>query len=480
MNRRLTLLACLAATAVEAQVKTPNEIRYPALADFRIARPETFKLANGMEIFLLPDRELPLIDVLVRVRTGSAWEPAAQTGLADLFGNLLREGGTTQRSGDRVDDFLAERAARIETSVGADFGSARMNCLAQDFDDVLALLHEILRYPKFAEDKIEVARTRARAGIARRNDSIAAIATREFRRLIYGEASGLSRLTEHTTLDAIDRDSLIAWHRRDYQPNNMFIGVVGDFEPGEMRKKIERQFGSWPAGPPVKVVEPAYQREPRPGIWFIEKEGVTQAYVRMGHLGMKIDHPDYFAVQVMNEIFGGGFSARLFSNVRSKKGLAYSVSGGVGASNAYPGLFTVALSTKSSTMSQSVDALREEVAGLLARPPSEAELNRAKESILNSFVFNFDSSREVLEQQFTYAYYGLPADFLEKYRAQIERVTLGDVIRVSKAWVHPDRLTLLVVGQATDFDRPVESLGTVKRIDITIPQPKPRVPAATN
>ena len=193
----------------------------------------------------------------------------------------------------------------------------------------------------------------------------------------------------------------------------------------------------------------------------------------MVHLGTMRSNPDYYAIDVFNEILSGGFASRLFSNVRSKKGLAYSVGGGIGTGYDYPGLLRVEVDTKNSTVAAGLDALYEEIDGLLGKKPAtEAELKRAKDSILNSFIFRFDSKEKVLNEQLIYAYYGYPADFLQRYRAGIEKVTLDDVARVAKKYIHPDQFAVLVVGKPSEFDRPLSSFGQVTKLDITIPQPE--------
>jgi len=453
------------------QVRDYRELRYPPLPAFEIPKPRVFTLKNGLTVFLMEDRELPLIAAEVRIRTGALLEPPDKTGLASLTGTVLRTGGTRSMNPDQVDEFLEDRAASIETSIGQDSGFASMSCLREDFDDVFRLFVEILRYPAFAQDRLDLAKVQANAAIARRNDSINAITAREFGRLVYGADSPLGRLTEYRTIASITREDLVAWHARFFHPNNMLLGLVGDFDATEMRRRIEKAFADWPKGPASSLPEPTYRKEPNPGVFFIEKNDVTQANIVMGHLGITVRNPDYFAAQVLNEVLSGSFAARLFSNVRSKKGLAYNVYGGIGSSFLYPGLTRVGCQTKSSTMSEAVAALKEELVGIIERPPDEAELKRAKESILNSFVFNYDSKREVLSQQLLYAYYGLPLDFLERYRANIERVSGEDVARVARTYIHPDQLTLLVVGKPSDFDKPVDTFGRVVRVDITIPPP---------
>lgn len=474
------LLAALCAVFVvsgtaRGQATTPKDIQYPPLPPFTIPKPEVYTLKNGMRVFLMEDHELPLIRVQARVRTGAWYEPADKVGLAGLMGGVQRSGGTTSLAPDRMDEQLALRAASVETGVGDDSGFASMDCLKGDFDEVFKIFADVLRNPAFPEDRIQVEKGQLTTGIARRNDDPGSIVGREFASLMYGKDSPLARQPEYATVAAVTRQDLVDFHARYYQPNNTYLGVVGDFSSADMKKKIEAVLGSWPKGPEAKAVVPAF-REPKPGLYLVEKADVNQSNLRLGYLGMKISDPDYFAAQVMNEVLGGGFASRLFSNVRSKKGLAYGVFGGVGAGYEVPGVFLVGMGTKSETTLAGIAALREEVEGLKKTPPSEAEIRRAKDAILNSFVFNYDSKGEILSQQMLYAYHGLPANFLETYRANIEKVGPADVARVVERWIHPDRLTVLVVGKPADFDQPLTSLGSVTPVDITIPPPADTTP----
>src|ERR1044071_4655762 len=466
---------CLCSTA---QVTNYRDIKFPALPRFDIPKPTVFKLNNGLQVFLMEDHELPLIQVTARIRTGSNYEPAEKTGLANLMGAVQRTGGTSRQTGDQIDDFLAARAASIETSIGDDAGFASMNCLKQDFDDVFKMYGEIMRTPAFAQDKLDLAKVAENTGIARRNDNVGGITSREITRLVYGPDSALARNTEYATIKAVTREDLVAWHKKYYQPNSILLGVSGDFNSQEMRQKIESVFGDWPKGPDFVVPEVAYRKEAAPGYYFIEKSDVNQANIVFGHLGIQTRNPDYFAVQVMNEVLSGSFASRMFSNVRSKKGLAYSVYGSLGSDYYQPGLFRAGLQTKSSTMSKAIEAVRAEIVGIIDTPPSQDELKRAKDSILNSFVFHYDSKAKILSQQMTYAFYGLPSDFLEQYRANIEKVTISDVSRVARQYVHPDKLAILVVGKEADFDQPMASLGKVTTIDISIPPPADSTPRA--
>ena len=191
----------------------------------------------------------------------------------------------------------------------------------------------------------------------------------------------------------------------------------------------------------------------------------------MVELGTKRSNPDYYAITVFNEAFGGGFSSRLFGDIRSKRGLAYGVGGGVGTSFDHDGLVRIVMGTKSSTTIEAIQALFEDIDGLAKNPLTDDEIHRAKDSILNSFVFNFDSPAKVLREQMAYAFYGYPSDYLERFRAGIEKVTPADVARVAAKYLHRDQLSVLVVGNTGEFDKPLSSMGTVTNVDITIPEP---------
>ena len=470
-TRIATILTLLVLAApVMAQVTRYTEIKNTPLPEFKVPEPETFTLKNGMRVFLMEDREIPIISVRAIVRTGSFWEPQSKIGLARLTGVVQRTGGTTSMTGDQMDDFLEARAAFVETGIGGDAGNATMNCLKQDFDDVFKVYIDVLRNPKFSEDKLELAKVQSNSNISRRNDNVGGITGREIGRLVYGDTSPIVSMEEYATIAAITRDDLVAWHKTYYVPNNIMLGVSGDFDPKTMRKAIEKAFASWSKGPAPAIGKIPYQTKAKPGVFFIEKADVTQANIAMAHLGIEQTNPDFFAAQVMNEVLGGGFSGRLVNQIRTKKGLAYSVSGGLGAAFDRPGLMRLGMQTKSVSVLEAIAALKEEVKGITLAPPTDAEMQLAKESILNSFIFNYDSRSGILAQQMSNAYHGLPANYLEMYRTNIEKVTKDDVLRVAKQYVHVDELAILVVGRAADFPKPLDTLGKVTNVDITIPK----------
>jgi zinc protease len=482
---RMVLLAAVALPlaaghAVLAQAKDHRALNYPPMRPFTVPQPEKVVLPNGMVILLLEDHELPLVDITARIRAGSRLDPAPKIGLGNIAGQVMRTGGTKKMTGDQIDDFLESRAAEVETGVGTDSGFANLSCLVQDFPEVVKVFSDILREPVFAEEKIKIAKTGLRGGIARRNDNPQGIVFREAGKLIYGADSPYAAQAEYATVDAITRDDLLAWHRTYVQPNRIILGVSGDFQMKEMVATLRNLFKDWPKGPDAKDPQAAFQTSAKPGVYWVQKEDMTQSNILLGHLGIRKDNPDFYAVEVLNEAYGGSFAARLFSNVRSNKGLAYTVNGGVRSNYDYPGTFNTFMTTKTETTAAGIDALLEEIDAIVKNPPSEAEVKRAKESILNSFVFNFASTSQILSQQLVYAYFGYPSDFLARYRENIDKVTTADVARVAGKYIHKDQLVMLVVGPSKGHDRPLDSFGKVAKLDIAIPEPKGSdAPAAT-
>jgi zinc protease len=460
--------AAAAGPTAGAQSTDWRQIPRPPLKTFTPQQPKRIVLPNGMVVLLQEDHELPLVSGSARIRGGSRDEPGEKAGLASIYGEVWRTGGTRARNGDELDDFLEARAATVETGGGLDSTVVSFNCLKEDFDAVFAVFNEVLRQPMFRAEKIGLAKNQMNTVVARRNDDPIGIASREARRLAYGPDSAYARNIEYATVAAVTRDDLLAWHRLYVHPNHIVVGIVGDFDGRTMEAAIRRALAAWPKGPAATKAEPAVIQA-KPGVYFIEKGDVNQTNIRIVHEGTTRDNPDYHALEVMNEVFGGGFSARLFSNIRSKKGLAYSVGGGVGSNFDYPGLFQLSMATKSESTAAAVDALYEEIDSLLKTPVTPEELARAKEAILNSFIFRFDSKQKVLNEKLLYEFYGYPLDFLERYRPAIEKVTAADVERVARKYVHRGKVALLVVGKSADFDRPLSTFGPVQTIDITIP-----------
>jgi zinc protease len=453
-----------------AQTTTWKQIPIPPLPAFKPQQPKRIELSNGMVIFLQEDHELPLIDGSARIRGGSVNEPAEKTGLIDIYGEVWRTGGTKSQTGDQLDDFLEVRAAKVETGGSSDSTSISFSCLKADLDDVFKVFVDVLQNPEFRADKIDIAQKEENDGIARRNDQIGEIAARESDKLAYGADNPYARVPEYATVAAITRQDLLDWHGKYVHPNHIILGISGDFDSTAMEARLRATFESWPKGPQLAKNDIHYTPA-KPGYYLIPKEDVNQSNIRMVGLGTTRDNPDYYAISVFNEAFGGGFSSRLFNDIRTRRGLAYGVGGGIGTNFGHPGILQISIGTKSGSTVEAVQAAREDIDNLATQPISEDEIQHAKDQILNAFIFRLDSPDKILGERVTYEYYGYPPDWLDKYQAEIKKVTAADVNRVAAKYLHKDQLAVLVVGNTKEFDKPLSTLGTVQEIDITIPAP---------
>jgi predicted Zn-dependent peptidase len=480
----LPALAALALAAASpapaaAQAVKPSDLTFPTLQPFQVPKPTRFVLPNGLVVMVLEDHELPLVNVTARIRTGTLLEPSEKAGLAGLVGQVLRSGGTTTRKPDALDEFLEARAASIETGMSGDSGSAGMSALKADAGPVMEAFADVLRHPGFDPDRLKIAVNAVNAGIARQNDNPQGITQREFTKVIQGADTPFGRTTTYGSIASVTRDDLLAWHAKYYHPNRVILGIVGDITVDEARALVTKYFGDWPKGPAVADTWPAPRTTPAPGVYEAVKADSTQSFIAVGHQGELLrTSPDYVPVTVMNEVLGGGFTSRLFGKIRTELGLAYSVGGSVGSGWTRVSPVQMQMSTRADATVKAIEALIGE-ARLLAttKPATEAELALAKSSILNSFVFNADSSEEILGQQLAFEYYGQPLDWLDRYQAAVGKVTAADVARVAAKYIHPDRLSIVIVGPSEGRDKPLSTLGTVKAIDLTIPPPPASAPA---
>ncbi len=260
-------------------------------------------------------------------------------------------------------------------------------------------------------------------------------------------------------------------HAAHFHPDHIVLGLVGDFQRDEALRLVREAFGDWPRGPEPAAVPAFASRPPAPGVYFVEKNDVTQSNVLIGGLGVVRNSPDYYALEVVNHVLSGSFASRLFSNIRTQKALAYSVFGQVGSEWDYPGLLMVYLSTKTETTGAGIEALLEEARNMTARPPTPEEVEQAREAILNSFVFNADSKRKVLTQQLNLEYFGYPADWLPRYRQGIEGVTVEQVRAAAARYLHPEQFAIMVVGPKEGTDKPLSTYGPVTPIDVAIAPP---------
>jgi zinc protease len=450
-----------------------KDLKFPPLRPIQIPKVATFTLPNGMKLYLLEDHELPMIHGVAQVRTGNLFDPADKIGLATMTGMVIRTGGTRTKTGEQLDEQLENIAASVESNIGESAGSVSFSALRENTDEVLGVFKDVLTAPEFRPDKITLARTQLRGGIARRNDDARGVAEREFADIVYGKDSPYGWQVEYATANRITRADLQDFYKRYFFPANIALGVWGDFDTAGMKGKIEKLFSDFAVEQPPVPEFPKVGGSPAPGAYLAVKKDVTQTFFSIGQLGGQFNDKDYPALVIMADILGGGFRSRLVGRVRTKMGNAYDIGADWDANYDHPGLFEISGGTKSLSTVETFKAIQEEVDRIRTSEVTEEELKIAKDTALNSLVFAYDTRAKTLRRMLTYAYYGSPPDFIQQYQKALEAVTRADVLRVAKEHLNPAAFTTVAVGNPDDFGHPLDTLGApVNMIDLTIPQEK--------
>jgi len=418
----------------------------PRAADHRVV------LKNGMVVFIAEDPTLPLVDINITVRTGGYLDPAGKEGLAALTGSLLRNGGTRSLTAEQLDERLDFLAARVATSIGDTSGSASLNCLAENLDDSLRLFLEILKEPRFQEDRLALTKDQALQEMTRRNDDPEDIERREWNVLLYGEGRATNRFTTEASVRSVSREDVAAFHRRYFHPANMIAAVSGAFSRAEMIRKLEAAFAGWPGAKPQVAPVPSEIATAAPGLYRIQKD-VPQGRVTIGLPTVKRDSPDIYALEVMNEILGGsGFVSRITRNVRSNEGLAYSAGSALRFGVYYPGAFRALFQSKSRSVPYATQLVLDEIKKMRDQPVTADELDIIKRSLIETFPSNFESKAKTVALFAADEYTRRDPTFWPTYRDRIRAVTAADVQRVAREHLVPEKMVVLVVGDQKEID----------------------------
>jgi predicted Zn-dependent peptidase len=421
-------------------------------------------LANGLVLYLYPDRRLPLVEATALIRGGTAYEGEDTWTAMVLLGSQLRAGGTAATPAAALDATLERMAASIETQAGTEAITATLSVLSRDVDRGLDLLVQVLRTPAFDAAKLQVAQGRLLEEIRRRDEDPARLAGRTFSRLLYTDRHPEGRELDPARVRAVTPADLRALHARYLHPNIMFLAVAGDFDPADMAGRVERAFGSWPRAEVTLPRLPRAEHRLRAGVYVVPRP-LGQATIVLGHLGIDRTNPDRYVVELMDIILGrSGFTSRITERVRSDEGLAYSVGTFYATGTRDLGAFRTSVQTKNESVGRATTAVLEEIRKMTETAVAEEELATAKEALVNSFVFRWQSPMQVATQLMALEFDGLPPDYydtlLDRYRA----VRPPDILRVAQHSLHPDHMTIVVVGDPARFDRPLSTFGPVTQL----------------
>ncbi len=411
------------------------------------------KLPNGLVWLFSEQSGLPLVTLKLLVKAGTLQDPKGKEGLANLTASLLLS-GTQRRSATQIAQELDFLGARLGAAGGDDFAEVSLTILKKDLAAGLDLFQDILLHPAFAPPEVRRKVAEIKASLKSDEDEPMVVASRAFNKDLFGAFPyGHPIRGTQAGLTAITPKTLKEFHRRYYRPNNAILSVSGDLTLDEARKWVTQIFGSWPAGeiPPPQL--PPIPRLQEDRVVVIDKD-ISQANIILGNLGISRANPDFYALQVMNYILGGGgFASRLMDNIRVNRGLAYSVSSGF-SPGLEPGPIAVSLETKNASSAEAVAQVLAEMRRIRQEPVTAAELSDAKSYLIGSFPRKMDSLAKRAWLMAYAEFYGLGLDYPWRYPDLIRNLTPGDIQRVAAKYLHPDKYLLVVVGKKSAMPPP--------------------------
>ena len=425
---------------------------------FQFPAVERFQTANGIRVFFIEDRELPLVSISALVGGGSLADDDGKMGLGELFAATLRSGGAGAHGPDAFEDLLEAMAANLTVVTDTYATQIDLSLRREDLAKGLHVLDDLLRRPLLAEDRLDLAKKRMAEAIRRRGDFPRELARERFRRHIY-QGHPLGREATEATVKRVTRVDLAAFHGRHFHPDNLWLAVSGDVGRQELGELLDQVFGSWAAAGVAPLPPPPL---PQPGAraLLLARRDLPQTTIIMGDLGIDKDAPDLFDALVLDFILGGGgFNSRLMRQIRSDRGLAYSVYSHFQVGRRLPGLFWVGCETRADATLEVIRLIRSIIEGLRSSPVDEAELRLAQESLINSFVFAFEDSHTVVAREARLDFYDYPEDYLRTYRDRIAAVTAPGVLAAAQRRLDPQRFTIVLVGDPGRFDAAPQTLG---------------------
>ncbi len=446
----LLLALALAATPALAQAPKalgprPERMKYAPL-DFKPPKPADFRttLSNGLVVYIAEDREIPWVNATLLTKHGPFLEPKDKLGVEGMTAAIMRSGGTTTMTETQINermDFLAGTVSATGLSIHT-----------RHLEEGLKIWMDILQNPAFPENKLRRMKEQALQGIRNRNKQVQGVAARVFNELIYGKESPITQQPTETGANGITREDLVAWHQKYWGAQNAILVISGDFSRADMLKKLEATLGTWKAGEKAVPVVPAVSQAAKAGVYMVQPEVVpNQGILRVGHLGLKQDDPDYPAVDLMNYILGGGsFSSRITKVVRADNGLAYTANSSFSGGLQFPGTFAAFCQTKNETVVFAAQLILDLIERMRAGEISEKDLQFAKTARVNAFPALFSTVQGNLSAFAQLELNNRPMDFYQTYLEKYQKVTLADLKRVAKTWLQPDKLVILVAGNVAE------------------------------
>lgn len=473
----LLLVIVLLAGIVTLGAQTrPEDLRFSPLS-FTPPDPLTFKttFAHGLRGYLQEDHSLPLVEITAVVPYGSLYDSREKTGLAKLLQTSLVKGGTTKMDGAALEERLDFLGASLNFRVNEQYSTLTLSLLSKDLQEGLGIFFDLLRNPAFRNGSLDIAKSRLIEELKQANDSPKPVLEREYSKVLYGDHP-LAWQPNKKTVESVTVEDLKAVVAKYFVPGNIVIAGSGDFRRPELVEWINRFTSGWKGAKSARLDFTTSFAAAEPGVYFVQKK-INQGYVNLGHLGITESNPDFFAVQVMNFILGGGsFTSRITTKVRSDEGLAYNTGSRFSSGWGFPGLFAGYVQTKSSTVGYAISLIKKEFERIRNEEVSNGEMDTAINYFLESFSEQFTTPSRTMLLFATYEILGKPMDEIKNYAATIKKIDKAKVQEVAKKYINPDKLVVFIVGDwdgcnkgSEKYSQPLESFGRVHRVELSDP-----------
>lgn len=417
-------------------------------------------LSNGATLVVSEQHNLPLVSFSITFVGGSnQYEPAHKRGLAAMTATMLNE-GTKTKSGDQLSDALQLLGTSVNASIQGEQGVMGFVSTSGKFDATLAVLADMMLNPAFPADALERLRGRTLIGLAQAKDQPEQIGAATFAKILYGLEHPYGQRTTESTVKAITRDEIVAFHREYFKPGHAIITVVGDVKPPAVKAAIEKALKDWPKGGSMPTFDyPKVAARGPATIYLVDKPGAAQSIFALGLVGPARNTPDYFALQVLNHILGGQFQSRLNANIREQHGYSY----GVNSSFAFgkgPGPFRAGGAIVSGKTDAALIEFMKELRGIEGeRPVTDEELKTSKEALIQGLPRTFGSVAATGSSITNLIVQGLPDDYYQSYAKHISAVTQEDLLRVAKQYIDLNHLAIVIVGDRASIEAPLKATG---------------------
>ncbi len=420
---------------------------------------EKIKLSNGLNVWIVRQSELPIVSMNLVMRSGGTLDPEDRSGVASMTSTLLNQGTKTRSA---IDIANQQQSLGVFINAGATWDSSNvsMQTLTKNLDQALELYSDVVVNPAFPDAELESTRRRALGAIFQRKSNPTAVSDVVYNKVLYGnQPYGRQLNGDEKSVKAMTRDDLVNFYEANYRPNNGTLVVVGDVDGKTLKPKLEKAFGGWKGGDVTLMNAPNAAMMGKPGIYLVDKPNAAQSSVSIGQVGVDRSNPDFYSLQIMNSILGGGGSARLFNNLRENKGYTY------GAYSRFvyrrgAGPFSASAEVQTAVTKESIVEFMKELNGIRGSiPVTQTELENNKQGLIRRYPSGFETVGQISGQLTNLIIYDLPDTYFNDYISKINAVTLADVNRVANKYLDPSKMSIVIVGDRKLIEPKLKELG---------------------